>query len=152
MKRKVSFVVDDNQLFDTLKTVNGDTSGIGYRLSGTMLTGKCDIVDVVGLALYGITDVEAESLEHGVILNSNFDICVVKLKNGVTFRWDGNGPKYWTFLCVVERAINALRDFYGFQPYKPPEGFDINHHGSRNEYIEKLVTETNLELVEGNLV
>jgi len=52
---RVTFDVDTGQLFDTLQKMNGDTSAIGERIVGVLLTGECPWRDEVGMAVYGIT-------------------------------------------------------------------------------------------------
>lgn len=52
---EVTFKVDQSALFDMLHKLNGDTSALGERLVATLLQGKPDWRDEVGMAAYGVT-------------------------------------------------------------------------------------------------
>lgn len=54
-KIKVTFEVDTDQLFDTLKKMEGDTGPLGARVLSALLTGDSCQVDRMGMAAYGIT-------------------------------------------------------------------------------------------------
>lgn len=60
MKRKITFEVDDNKLFDVIRHMRGDMTSIGTRLVEVMLMGDCTILGAVGLAVYGITLVKSK--------------------------------------------------------------------------------------------
>ena len=65
---RMTLEVDQIQLFDAIKMVQGDKpgfpDGIGERLVGAMLTGETSFFDAVGLAVYGIHNVEITSIEQ----------------------------------------------------------------------------------------
>lgn len=52
---RVTFEVNQSQLFDTLHKMGGDTRAIGERIIGVLLSGECSWPDEVGMAVYGIT-------------------------------------------------------------------------------------------------
>lgn len=51
--RTVTFEVHTDQLFDTLHSMGGDTSGIGARVIGVLMADP-DFADILGMAIYGI--------------------------------------------------------------------------------------------------
>lgn len=57
MKTHITFEVDTNELFDTLKKMNGNTAPIGERIVGVMLADD-GFFNKVGMAVYGVTVVE----------------------------------------------------------------------------------------------
>lgn len=46
---------DSTELFDALAKLGGNTSGIGDRVVGGLMTGNADWKDEIGLAAYGVT-------------------------------------------------------------------------------------------------
>lgn len=52
---RVTFDVNQSQLFDTIQKMGGDTTAIGARVVGVLLTGECPWADEIGMAVYGIT-------------------------------------------------------------------------------------------------
>lgn len=63
-KRRVTFEVDPNQLFDTLAKMNGDTSALGQRLVSVLLAPP-GFSEALGMAVYGVTVVEKEDGPDG---------------------------------------------------------------------------------------
>jgi len=59
MKKRVTFEVDDNALFDRLREMNGDTDALGARLVSSLLA-KPSLAEAIGMALYGVTYEGAE--------------------------------------------------------------------------------------------
>ncbi|MCJ8053820.1 hypothetical protein GB928_018345 [Shinella curvata] len=55
MKMRVTFEVDQNELFDMLKKMNGDFAPLGGRVVGELLTSGTTILDAIGMAVYGVT-------------------------------------------------------------------------------------------------
>jgi hypothetical protein len=55
MSIRLTFEVDQIQLFDTLKKLDGDWSFLGNRLVEVMLGGEAGFRDAIGMAMYGIT-------------------------------------------------------------------------------------------------
>lgn len=60
MKMRVTFEVDNNELFDMLHKMNGDFSPLGNRIVGELLTSGTSILDAIGMAVYGVTVVSKE--------------------------------------------------------------------------------------------
>ncbi len=54
-KRRVTFEVDNVELFDRLREMKGDTGPIGERLVGALLTDNVGFAETAGMAVYGIT-------------------------------------------------------------------------------------------------
>lgn len=50
----IAFEVDQIALFDALARLNGDTTAIGERVIGAMMTGTAGFSDRVGMAAYGV--------------------------------------------------------------------------------------------------
>lgn len=60
MKYRVTFEVDNSELFDKVSALNGDTSALGIRLVACLLTPQdIDFSTSVGLGVYGIEVIEA---------------------------------------------------------------------------------------------
>jgi hypothetical protein len=64
MKMRVTFEVDQNELFDMLHKMNGDFSGIGNRVVGELMTSGTSIIDAIGMAVYGVTVVSKQSSDQ----------------------------------------------------------------------------------------
>lgn len=60
MKMRVTFEVDNNELFDMLHKMKGDFSPLGNRIVGELLTNGTSILDAIGMAVYGVTVVSKE--------------------------------------------------------------------------------------------
>ena len=61
-KRRVTFEVDQVELFDTLHKMGGNMGPIGERVVATLLVENDSFADAIGMALYGITVVSSETL------------------------------------------------------------------------------------------
>lgn len=59
-KVRISMIADDGALFDALHKVNGEAGGLGAKVAGVILSHDVNMLDAVGLAYYGITDVKIE--------------------------------------------------------------------------------------------
>ena len=59
MKKRVTFEVDDNALFDRLREMNGDTDALGARIVSSLLA-RPNFAEAIGMALYGVVFVGAE--------------------------------------------------------------------------------------------
>lgn len=59
MKKRVTFEVDDTQLFDRLHEMGGDTDALGARVVSSLLA-EPNFAEAVGMALYGVTYISAE--------------------------------------------------------------------------------------------
>ncbi len=62
-KTRVLIEADANELFDAMKRMKGDASGIGERLSGILMTGKLDWRETLALEVaYGIRVISADTV------------------------------------------------------------------------------------------
>ena len=52
---KLTFEVDTGALFDSVAKMNGDTSILGERLIGVMMTGQASFREQLGMSVYGIS-------------------------------------------------------------------------------------------------
>lgn len=60
-KLRITFEIDSITLFDALKVMKGDTSALGARVVGVMMTGeRPSMRDDIGMAAYGITVTNVE--------------------------------------------------------------------------------------------
>jgi hypothetical protein len=63
MKTSVTFEVDQNELFDMLKTMKGDFSLLGVRLVEQLLQNETSFFDALGMAVYGVTVASRQAVE-----------------------------------------------------------------------------------------
>lgn len=62
MRQRITFEVDNVALFDMLKKMNGNFTGLGVRVVGVLLTGQCDMMEGIGMGVYGVFHVGTEEL------------------------------------------------------------------------------------------